>query len=727
MSNAVIGALRAILGADTAAFEKGMGAAERRMAAFNKRMAGYGQRLQSIGNRMSIGITAPVTAAIYKSIEAQKTQERAVAAVDAALQSMGNGAGFAREQLFAMASELQAGSLYGDEKILQKVTANLLTFGNVSGDVFARAQQMAVDLSARLGTDLQSSAIMLGKALNDPKSGLTALTRVGVSFTEQQQKQIKAMAEAGDVAGAQALMLAELERQYKGQAAALAGTDSGRIQQAWMAIGDAMERVGAIVLPVLAQVADRVKAWAEAFQNLDPGVQRVVVTVGLLAAAIGPLLSGLGLFLMTLGPLAAAIAALASPVGLVVAGVAALAAGAALIVRNWDHIAAWWADKWEGMRAETARVVDDIRARVTDMIPEPVKDAGRFVVEQNVAAFRVLQTELAAVLNRIVFDGDAAKTTLGAQWASVPDLFRSALAGVGAVFDEMWQGIKAKFTGWIADVQNLGAEIVRGLRAGITAHANIVTDAVGGLAERVKNRWRRDTKTESPSKVFMEFGQWLTEGLAIGIDRGTAQPVAAMEATAQRIAAAVQGGAGVQQAMAAMTAGTAGLQSGIQRIGNTAGRVFETIGQSLAGLGTVTETWRGALANVARTLAQVLAQQAQAAIVQRVGGAGSIMGQVVNGLFGGLFRGQAVRAPSVPAMTGAAMGNASLGLSVPRVASVAPGAAPSSAVSVKVGFDATMGAFRASVLDAQGKQIAAALEVVDRELIPRAMGAPRRG
>ena len=48
---------------------------------------------------------------------------------------------------------------------------------------------------------------MVGKALNDPLKGLTALSRIGVQFTAQQQEQIKAMVEVGDVAGAQKIIL----------------------------------------------------------------------------------------------------------------------------------------------------------------------------------------------------------------------------------------------------------------------------------------------------------------------------------------------------------------------------------------------------------------------------------------------------------------------------------------------------------------------------------------
>ena len=45
------------------------------------------------------------------------------------------------------------------------------------------------------------SAIQVGKALNDPIKGVTALHRVGVQFTERRRDQIEALVESGDIAG----------------------------------------------------------------------------------------------------------------------------------------------------------------------------------------------------------------------------------------------------------------------------------------------------------------------------------------------------------------------------------------------------------------------------------------------------------------------------------------------------------------------------------------------
>lgn len=331
--SAIIGSLRADLSMRSVAFNKGVDEAQRKLAGLQRDFRRVGRQIQGIGRGMLVGITAPLTAVAYKSTAASKAQEQAVAAVKAALASMGDQAGYTLAQLEKMASGLQDKSLYGDENILSRVTANLLTFGNVQGEVFARAQQSAIDLSARLGQDLQSSTVMLGKALNDPIKGLTALSRVGVSFTKQQEVQIKAMAKAGDVAGAQALMLAELEKQYSGQAEALAKLDSGRVTQAWNSVGDALEDVGKIIQPIIADVADSIKSMAEAFQAMSPTAQKFIVIGGAVVAVLGPLVLAAGIMVTAFAAAAPVMVALAVPM-------AALGAVAGVVVAAWEPLSA---------------------------------------------------------------------------------------------------------------------------------------------------------------------------------------------------------------------------------------------------------------------------------------------------------------------------------------------------------------------------------------------------
>src|SRR5690606_25828234 len=134
--------------------------------------------------------------------------------------------GLTRQELIDLSGSMQQLTTYGDEAVLQMENL-LLTFTSIKGPVFKEATAVILDVSTALGQDLQSSAIQVGKALNDPVIGITALQRVGVSFTETQKKVITQLVKTGDIAGAQKLILAELSKEFGGAANAAANTFGG--------------------------------------------------------------------------------------------------------------------------------------------------------------------------------------------------------------------------------------------------------------------------------------------------------------------------------------------------------------------------------------------------------------------------------------------------------------------------------------------------------------------
>jgi hypothetical protein len=106
---------------------------------------------------------------------------------------------------------------------IQQAQAKLLTFDKIHGEVFDSAIELTQDLATVFGGDAASQATQLGKALQDPVKGLTALNRVGVSFTKQQSDQVKAMVANGDTMKAQTVIIEALKAQVGGAGAAVAG------------------------------------------------------------------------------------------------------------------------------------------------------------------------------------------------------------------------------------------------------------------------------------------------------------------------------------------------------------------------------------------------------------------------------------------------------------------------------------------------------------------------
>lgn len=183
-----------------------------------------------------------------------------------------------------------------DDEAIQTGANLLLTFKNIKNEageganIFDRATGAAADLSAAGFGSVDSAAKMLGKALNDPVKGITALGRAGVTFTQGQKDQIAAMAASGDMVGAQKLIMAELESQVGGAAAASA-TAADHFE---VAMGNFKESAGTALIPILDGLAEKGTAafqWAadnpETVKNLAIAIGAVVASVLAYKAASG--------------------------------------------------------------------------------------------------------------------------------------------------------------------------------------------------------------------------------------------------------------------------------------------------------------------------------------------------------------------------------------------------------------------------------------------------------
>jgi len=166
----------------------------------------------------------------------------------AALRATGEAAGFTTDELEAYADELQRVTTIEDD-VFKRVMGIMATFRNVSGDIFKESIELVADMSVQFG-GLESGAIRLGKALNDPVLGMTALSRVGIQFSETQKKAIKYFVEQNDLIAAQKIILAELTNQFGGQARAQVNSFGGSILQLKNAFGELKEYMGQVIAEI---------------------------------------------------------------------------------------------------------------------------------------------------------------------------------------------------------------------------------------------------------------------------------------------------------------------------------------------------------------------------------------------------------------------------------------------------------------------------------------------
>jgi hypothetical protein len=296
-----------------------------------------------------------------------------------------------------------------DDELIQQSANLLLTFGQVrnevgkGNDIFNRATLAAQDLAAKGFGDADSSAKMLGKALNDPLKGLTALGKAGVTFTEQQKDQIRAMVESGDILGAQKLLLAEVEKQVGGTAEATASAGD-KMAVTW---GNFQEKLGTAVLPVL----DKVLTVLNEFIVWAGEHQEIVIAFGAVTAAIWLLNAALN----------------ANPIVLVITIIALLVAAFITLWNKSEGFRNFWIGLWNSIKAWVGFAVDVIKKVWNGLHDFFTKTTmGRVVV----AIFKAIGIAIGGVIKAIGWLIDRLKDAIGFFSSAI----RSAekLIGLGA-------------------------------------------------------------------------------------------------------------------------------------------------------------------------------------------------------------------------------------------------------------------------------------------------------
>src|SRR5690606_30369739 len=192
-----LGQLTIDLVAKVGGWTGGLDKAERDLKSRTSRME---RNLRSFRNTLTTTFAALGVGALVRSIVRETAQtEHSLAQLDAALRSTGNAAGYTREQLVGMADELASASTFRSSEIIDAQT-RLLSYSTIVGETVPKAMQTVIDQSARLGVSLTQSAEIIGRALETPSRGVTALTQQGFQFTESQRSVMRQLEETGRVA-----------------------------------------------------------------------------------------------------------------------------------------------------------------------------------------------------------------------------------------------------------------------------------------------------------------------------------------------------------------------------------------------------------------------------------------------------------------------------------------------------------------------------------------------
>jgi len=384
---------------------------------------------------------------VKDTIDALGKVESINAQTAAALKSTGGAAGVTAEHISELAGHLERMTGIEAEGIQQGQNL-LLTFTNIKNgvgagnDIFDQTTKIMVDMATAMGTDVKGGAIQLGKALNDPIQGVSALSRVGVTFDEQTKSTIKSLVESGKTMDAQKIILAELNKEFGGSAEAVGKTlpmELKKLENAYGDVGEAIlgESVPAlkafvsVTTGVLSGIADTIssKGLGGAIASVfSPEVTAVIIGIATaLTASFAPAaITAATAFTTSMIPAITAAVAAAAPF---IAAGAAIAGAAYLIMKNWGPISGFFTGLWNGVLGGIQGFVNKFSGafgfigKIVETVMDFVKDKLKFVWGLLPEGFRSAIEGATANLGKlptfVAGTVDTVKTTVTQGFASI--------------------------------------------------------------------------------------------------------------------------------------------------------------------------------------------------------------------------------------------------------------------------------------------------------------------
>jgi TP901 family phage tail tape measure protein len=416
--------------------------------------------------------------------------------------------------------------------------------------------------------------------IKDPQERFNAgVATMGTMFEDNTENSVKNMAYMRDE-------LETVEGATEEAGKAISDTFGNRLQVVFRELQDAMQPLGDIlldmaeqVLPKLSSMVEKVANW---FSALSPIGQNLVVIIGIIAAAIGPLLmvigtlaTGIGTVVGWFAPLAVAIAeaggliawlgpiftAITGPIGITIAAVVGLIAiFVALYKNNEDfrnNILVIWESIKNGFQVALDfiwNIVQSVMTSVMSFFGSVLNDIKAFWDENGAQIMSIVQTYFGLVWAYLQMIMGTIKGLFQVVWPIITGVIKVAWATIQSIISTAinivlgviqvalkllkgdwsgaWETIKStaktimdNIVGYFKgiDLKQIGKDIIQGLINGIGSMAESVKTMVSKLAEKIPQWAKEVLGIHSPSKVMMEVGEFTGEGAIVGLKKKIAQ------------------------------------------------------------------------------------------------------------------------------------------------------------------------------------------------------------
>lgn len=233
------------------------------------------------------------------------------------------------------------------------------------------------------------------------------------------------------------------------------------------------------VLSTIAEIIGEIAKWIQDNPTLSATILSIITVLGVLMGifmALSPIISALSLLATALG---VSIGAIAAPVLIVIGVIGALIAIGVLLYKNWDEIKAKCIEIWDSIKGFFSETWTNIKATFSGAM-------------------------------------ESIKLSVSEKFNNIKQAISSKMSEVKTSISNIWDSVMSFFRG--INLFEIGSNIIQGLINGVKNMASKLVSSVKGVVDGAIEGAKNLLGIHSPSRVFMEFGEYSGEGFINGIN-----------------------------------------------------------------------------------------------------------------------------------------------------------------------------------------------------------------
>lgn len=248
---------------------------------------------------------------------------------------------------------------------------------------------------------------------------------------------------------------------------------------------------GEILLPAVKKIVGWIQGFIDVLNSLPDGVKETIVTIALVAAALGPVLIVIGKIITAVGTImtivprvvgviqsvkaafmALNVVMIANPIVLVIAAITALAAAFVYFWNNCEEFRQFWINLWEDIKAVAVAVWEVLKEFFT-VAWQVIKSAAETIWNGIAGFFTGLWNGIKYTFTTVV---NAISSFLVSMWNSMKAVTTAVWTAISSFFTTIWNGIK-----------NVVTTVVTAVSTYLTTAWNTIRNVLSAALNAIKN------------------------------------------------------------------------------------------------------------------------------------------------------------------------------------------------------------------------------------------------